>query len=204
MTLLPFLIMLAGTSSDPVDASESFIDRMTSDFAMSIYVIALAVIFILMVVVFLLNDYRKNKYASALHITDPKNMSGMKGGFGPGFGSGRMKARSSKNRFQLLSKLDEEHPTYTHIPTNEDLTLEKLCEDFRNFASKELGLYYSIQDIRNFISSLGVSKIPCLLNLLKNLSISTTFGWFSAELNKTSPILLFGAFVFSLSGRLVY
>ena len=89
-----------------------------------------------------------------------------------------VKVRPSKNRFQLLSKLDEEHPTYTHIQTSEDLTLEKLCEDFRNFASKELGLYYSIQDIRNFISSLGVSKILILQGMsgTGKTSLPVAFG----------------------------
>ena len=109
---------------------------------------------------------------------------------GPGEMPSKQKVRSSKNRFQLLSKLDEEHPTYTHIQTSEDLTLEKLCDDFRNFASKELNLYYSIQDIRNFIASLGVSKILILQGMsgTGKTSLPVAFGRYIQNSTTVIPV----------------
>ena len=38
------------SATDAINASETLIDRLTSDFAMAIYVIALGVIFILMII----------------------------------------------------------------------------------------------------------------------------------------------------------
>ena len=73
------------------------------------------------------------------------------------------KKKSSVNdtdpsRFSGLSRIDEqqEKAAKTVYETRE---LTQLCEDFRNFAAGNLGLYYDIADIRRFIAGLGMGRL---------------------------------------------
>jgi 5-methylcytosine-specific restriction endonuclease McrBC GTP-binding regulatory subunit McrB len=76
------------------------------------------------------------------------------------------KRGKSKNgpRFNMLNRIDEEYQTYKHHEPKYDdsITLEDFCERFRNFAAGQLHLYYSIDDIRRFVTGLGVSKLMIL------------------------------------------
>ncbi len=67
-------------------------------------------------------------------------------------------------RFNMLNRIDRE---YAHSRPQKDhydceITLEELCERFRNYAASRLHLYYQIEDIRRFIAGLGVSKLIIL------------------------------------------
>ncbi len=170
------LLFLASETGEK--AEESLLDKLTSNLAIAIYLIAFAVVIILLMTVFLLNDFRKSKFSRYLNPNDPsfKNISTI----GGGSGGGSKLTRGSKNRFQMLSKLDEEHPTFTHVITSEGITLESLCIRFRNYASKELNLYYSIDDIRRYIASLGVSKMMILQGMsgTGKTSLPVAFGRF--------------------------
>ena len=73
------------------------------------------------------------------------------------------KKKSSVNdtdpsRFSGLSRIDEqqEKAAKTIYGTRE---LTQLCDDFRNFAAGNLGLYYDIADIRRFIAGLGMGRL---------------------------------------------
>ena len=73
------------------------------------------------------------------------------------------KKKSSVNdtdpsRFSGLSRIDEqqEKAAKTIYETRE---LTQLCDDFRNFAAGNLGLYYDIADIRRFIAGLGMGRL---------------------------------------------
>ena len=73
------------------------------------------------------------------------------------------KKKSSVNdtdpsRFSGLSRIDEqqEKAAKTVYETRE---LTQLCDDFRNFAAGNLGLYYDIADIRRFIAGLGMGRL---------------------------------------------
>ena len=74
------------------------------------------------------------------------------------------------DRFQKLELIDKKYPKKEHILSTEGLTLEYICRRFRSFASHIEGnpLFYSIDDIRRYIASLGVSKIIDSLNLPVN------------------------------------
>ena len=74
------------------------------------------------------------------------------------------KKKDSGDRFQKLILLDKQYPKKEYVTSTEDLTLEYLCRRFRSFASRIAGnpLYYSIDDIRRFVSALGVTKIMIL------------------------------------------
>ncbi len=68
-----------------------------------------------------------------------------------------------QSRFPKLAHVDAEYyGKDTSIPEVEGLTLSMLCENFRNFAASQMGLYYTIDTIRQVFAGLGASKIVIL------------------------------------------
>jgi hypothetical protein len=67
------------------------------------------------------------------------------------------------SRFSRLVQVDNKYAKVdTTIPDVEGLTLEELCNKFRNFAASSLGLYYKIGDIRCMFAGMGTSKLLIL------------------------------------------
>ncbi len=95
-----------------------------------------------------------------------------------------------KTRFPELTEFDHNHKTFEEEPTDEGLTLKSLCEGFRNYAAKELKLYYSIADIRKFIASFAVSKIMILQGMsgTGKTSIAVAFGKYINNHSAVVPV----------------
>lgn len=74
------------------------------------------------------------------------------------------KKRKSAPRFNMLNMIDNEFGGRTKDKTEYDneITLEELCNRFRDYAASRLHLYYRIEDIRRFIAGLGVSHLMIL------------------------------------------
>ena len=85
----------------------------------------------------------------------------------------------SKTRFPMLTMIDEEYKGYIDEGSNK-CTLEEFCDSFRGYAAVNLNLYYSIDDIRRFISSLAVSHILILQGMsgTGKTSLAYAFGRF--------------------------
>ena len=99
------------------------------------------------------------------------------------------KEREGKtHRFPELSEFDDSHKDFENEPSEPGLTLASFCEKFRDYAAKELKLYYSIEDIRKFIASLSVTKIMILQGMsgTGKTSIAVAFGKF---INNTSTVV---------------
>ena len=68
-----------------------------------------------------------------------------------------------QSRFPKLAHVDSEYyGKDMSIPEVEGLTLATLCENFRNFAASQMGLYYTIDTIRQVFAGFGASKIIIL------------------------------------------
>jgi len=68
-----------------------------------------------------------------------------------------------QSRFSRLVQVDNKYKKVdTSIPNIDGLTLEELCNKFRNFAASSLGLYYKISDIRCMFAGMGTSKLLIL------------------------------------------
>ena len=69
-------------------------------------------------------------------------------------------------RFPKLAAVDEEYLTplpTTRLPDDAvNIDLKGICERFRLFAASQLGLYYTIETMREFISAIGTGKIIIL------------------------------------------
>jgi len=85
-----------------------------------------------------------------------------------------------KARFPELANIDAMNPDFKEEISDDDLTLESVCNMFRDFNSSELNLFYSMSDIRRFIASLGVSKTMILQGMsgTGKTSIAVAFGRF--------------------------
>lgn len=100
--------------------------------------------------------------------------------------------KNPAERFQKLNLLDKEYPRKEHIASTDGLTLEYICRRFRSFASRIEGnpLFYSIDDIRRFITSLGVSKILILQGMsgTGKTSLPVAWGKFSKVQTTVVPV----------------
>ncbi len=87
-------------------------------------------------------------------------------------------ASSDEGRFCMLCEIDEKKEEFKQTDYIGEITLEKICQDFRNYAANELKLYYSIDDIRKFITGLSVSKILILQGMsgTGKTSLAHAFG----------------------------
>ena len=65
-------------------------------------------------------------------------------------------------RFCMLSDIDRKRNKYGHTKYKSNITLEEFCDNFRNYAAYQHGLYYDIEDIRRFIAGMSVSHMLIL------------------------------------------
>ena len=67
------------------------------------------------------------------------------------------------SRFPKLVRVDAQYRGVDmSIPFKEGLSLEELCNSFRNFAASELHLYYKIEAIRQLFAGIATSKLIIL------------------------------------------
>ena len=69
---------------------------------------------------------------------------------------------SGISRFFRLSAVDEKYEFYMPPQYNNDISLELLCETFRNFACSKMGLYYEKNVIRLLFAGLASTKLILL------------------------------------------
>ena len=86
-----------------------------------------------------------------------------------------------ESRFFRLTEVDNFYKTKYKTPQyNNELTLEDVCQQFRNYAASQLHLYYDLDLIRNFIASLGTTRIVILQGIsgTGKTSLPYAFGKF--------------------------
>ena len=81
-------------------------------------------------------------------------------------------------RFCMLSDIDRNRGRYEYRTYEKGITLEGMCEDFRNYEANKLKLYYSIEDIRRFIAGMAVSRLVILQGMsgTGKTSLAHAFG----------------------------
>ena len=163
-------------------ASKQILDIMTSDVALIIYLfVILTVIAVLVVAIAVSESKKKNEEITILGdaISAQAGASGKTDEAGDG-----------KERFCMLSKIEEQKNSYGHVKYNKNVSLEKMCEDFRNYAASRLKLYYDIDDIRRFIAGMAVSKILILQGMsgTGKTSMAHAFGSFVDNTSTVIPV----------------
>ena len=98
--------------------------------------------------------------------------------------------QTDESRFFMLTQIDEKYKDYQPPHYSNKIGLEELCNQFRNFMSYKLKLYYNISDIRRFIASLSVSKTMILQGMsgTGKTSLAYAFGEFLQNPTTVVPI----------------
>ena len=93
-------------------------------------------------------------------------------------------------RFCMLSDIERKKNTYGKVTYDKNLTLEQLCNDFRDYAASRLKLYYDISDIRRFIAGMAVSHILILQGMsgTGKTSLAHAFGSFVDNSSTIIPV----------------
>lgn len=106
----------------------------------------------------------------------------------PAIASAASEEEEVTERFCMLSEIERNKDSYGKFSYDKNVTLERLCEDFRNYAASKLKLYYDISDIRRFIAGMAVSHIIILQGMsgTGKTSLAHAFGSF---IDNTSTII---------------
>ena len=166
-----------------ISATQSITNYLTSDMAIIIYLfVVLSIIAILVVAIVISESKKKNGEVTII------------GGNGASSDKKEGEAEGSDgddvSRFCMLSQIDDQRNTYGHVAYSKDISLEKVCEDFRNYAASRLRLYYDIDDIRRFIAGMAVSKIIILQGMsgTGKTSLAHAFGSFIDNTSTVIPV----------------
>jgi len=101
------------------------------------------------------------------------------------------KLGKGESRFFKLTEIDKNWENYKPEKSYQtDLTLKDICERFRNYAASELGLYYTPELIRLFISAFGASRILILQGIsgTGKTSLAYAFGHFLGNQSVIAPV----------------
>ncbi|MFP4287385.1 MAG: AAA family ATPase [Candidatus Izemoplasmataceae bacterium] len=95
-----------------------------------------------------------------------------------------------KSRFFMLRQVDAKVQEENHYTFEDDINLQRICDEFREFAAYSLGLYYDIKDIRRFIGGLAVSHIMILQGMsgTGKTSLAYAFGDYLKNPTTVVPI----------------
>ena len=94
-------------------------------------------------------------------------------------GNPKDKIKEGESRFFKLSALDAKYrDVVDETVYNDNITLKELCDDFRNFSASQLGLFYTPELIRLFISAFGATRLLILQGIsgTGKTSLAYAFG----------------------------
>ena len=93
-------------------------------------------------------------------------------------------------RFYKLAAVDRAFENYVPPVYETDFTLEQLCDRFRDFACSRMGLYYSKNIIRLFISAFGATRLIILQGIsgTGKTSLAYAFGKFVMNDTMIAPV----------------
>ena len=92
-------------------------------------------------------------------------------------------------RFTALNDIDKANLNKEEVVYS-PFDFKEICEDFRNYAASELGLYYSIIDVRRFITGLASSHIMILQGMsgTGKTSLAYAFGRYIENDSSIIPV----------------
>ncbi len=84
-----------------------------------------------------------------------------------------------ESRFYKLTQVDQQYADYERNSENFDneITLEEICNRFRNFACSRMGLYYEIRVIRLFLAAFSSTRLVILQGISGTGKTSLPYAW---------------------------
>ena len=80
-------------------------------------------------------------------------------------------------RFTKLCTIDLEYKDYKVVNYDNNFTLDELVDRFRNFAASQLGLYYTEDMMRLFISAIASTRLVILQGISGTGKTSLAYAW---------------------------
>ncbi len=110
--------------------------------------------------------------------------------FAPAPEAKKEEVEETGERFYMLSTIDSNEKSYMRTSYDKGITLKELCDNFRNYAASNHGLYYDIEDIRRFIAGMSVSHILILQGMsgTGKTSLAYAFGSFIDNSSTVIPV----------------
>ena len=102
-----------------------------------------------------------------------------------GYGEGEAEDESDsvlkdgESRFYKLTKIDADYAEYDREAEvfNNEITLEEICDQFRNFACSRMGLYYEPRVIRLFLAAFSSTRLIILQGISGTGKTSLPYAW---------------------------
>jgi len=163
------------------------IDIASSKYAIFVYIAILAVLLICII----LACMRGDKKPPRIIATGNLSLNGTAQPVATGKGIAKEEdEEEDRSRFYMLCEIDANRNRYQKTEYDEGITLQGICEAFRNYACSKLKLYYSIEDIRRFIAGMSVSKILILQGMsgTGKTSLAYAFGEFLDNKSTVVPV----------------
>ena len=168
---------------------DTVLEWAASPYAIAGY-LALLVAIIAILVVFLLANDGKGKASSAAPTTPSEPPTPIAVVAAPAQESPEEAGEGNAPRFCMLSRIDENKRVFDTRRYEEEVSLKRFCDNFRNYAAAELRLYYDIKDIRRFIAGMAVSPILILQGMsgTGKTSLAHAMGSFVKNTSTVIPV----------------
>ena len=87
--------------------------------------------------------------------------------------------KEGESRFYKLTQVDLQYKDYDKSTENFDneITLEQICERFRNYACSRMGLFYEIRVIRLFLAAFSSTRLVILQGISGTGKTSLPYAW---------------------------
>ena len=87
--------------------------------------------------------------------------------------------KEGESRFYKLTKIDEDYKDYDREAEEFDneITLEEICDRFRNYACSRMGLYYEPRVIRLFLAAFSSTRLIILQGISGTGKTSLPYAW---------------------------
>ena len=175
--------------------SSSILDIAFSKEAIIAYIAIVVLIVIIIIIVAIKNEGKTPKIVHNVALPSDvavkaESVAGVRGKGVSVVASSEDDEDETRSRFYMLSEIDANRGRYQKTGYDEGVTLKSFCDDFRNFASSKLKLYYSIDDIRRFVAGLAVSKILILQGMsgTGKTSLAYALGEFLTNPSTVIPV----------------
>ena len=87
--------------------------------------------------------------------------------------------KDGESRFYKLTKIDADYAEYDREAEefNNEITLEEICTQFRNYACSRMGLYYEPRVIRLFLAAFSSTRLIILQGISGTGKTSLPYAW---------------------------
>jgi len=146
---------------------------LTSNLAVTIYIVCLLTLIVVTILLMISNENQRHQKSPnpKATSTDKKTDEESEG----------------KSRFFMLSRIDEMGKGGKK-EYDDEITLEEMCKEFRDYAASQLKLFYDIEDIRRFIGGLAISHIMILQGMSGTGKTSLAYA-FGSYLNNPTVVV---------------